>query len=332
MEDRVADVDPWENVLDEIRTAVLCGYANRQQVFDNILDLHGDEIGVLTEPIPTQPNAMKIVASGPTNDAVPVRERVRAAIAEAFARKAADMKSWPAVTDCERLRNAFDLLDKQGIVTLENAGFTQHEGGSAVADLAVARDSLGGAGSRGYCFFTWQDTFSATEGEGLLLAYGSYQSDPPKPPVTPPAACPICNGRGWIPARDPSQFPAQCSCRNLVAAPTPEPAPTPTAAQKVGAAVLAACRDAGLTVEWNGSPDTRIKLSQFRWQRRIVVPRAIDIQDFIESWELELRAGDVSEREIVADLEERAGDWFADFSDFGPDPDRSPGLFIAQCT
>jgi hypothetical protein len=131
--------------------------------------------------------------------------------------------------------------------------------------------------------------------------------------------CPLCTGRGWIPASDPAQFPAQCSCRNLEAAPKPEPAPTLTLDQKVGGAVLAACRDAGLIVEWNGSAATRIKLPQFRWQRRIVVPRAADIQDFIESWELELRAGGTSESEIFTDLEERAGDWFAEFTDFGPD-------------
>ena len=112
-----------EDVINDIRDRVLCGYENREQLFESIIDLYWEELGMTAVPIPTQPNAVKIVSNDPTNDAI--SERVRTAIDEAFARKAEEMKSWPAVTDCERLRNAFDVLDQQGIVALENAGLTQ---------------------------------------------------------------------------------------------------------------------------------------------------------------------------------------------------------------
>jgi hypothetical protein len=32
-------------------------------------------------------------------------------------------------------------------------------------------------------------------------------------------------------------------------------------------------------------------LPTFRWQRRLVVTQESDVRDFLESWELELRAG-----------------------------------------
>jgi hypothetical protein len=303
------------SVLEEIRLLVRCGYANRMQVCESILDLSWEELGMIAEPIPTQPDAVMIVADHPTNAAI--SERLRGAIDEAFSRKAEEQNSWPAVTDCDRLRSAFDVLDKQGIVTLENAGFTQQEGGSMAAELAVARDSLG-AESRGFCFFTRQDTLAAAEGGGLLLTFGSYQEDPPQPPAAPPASCPICNGRGWLPQSDPTQFPELCACRKQAAAPIAVPLPAKTATQKVGEAVVAACRQAGLNVEWSGAANARIELSPFRWQRRIVAPSAADLEDFIASWELELRAGSASDSELTTELEERAGDWFADFSDFGP--------------
>lgn len=307
-------MDLPESVFEDIRLLVRCGYANRQQALESILDLRWEELGMVAEPIPTQPDAGMIVENHSTTTAI--NERLRAAIDEAFARKAAEMKAWPAVTDNERLRSAFERLDKQGIVTLENAGFTQQEGGSIAAELAVARDSLGEE-SRGFCFFTRQDTFAAADGGGLLLTYGSYREDPPQPPAKPPAACSVCNGRGWLAPSDPTQFPELCACRNQATEKADAPAPAKTATQKVGEAVVAACSEAGLNVEWSGAPNTRIKLSPFRWQRRIVATSATDIEDFIASWELELRAGFASESEFPSNLEERASDWFADFTDFG---------------
>lgn len=32
-------------------------------------------------------------------------------------------------------------------------------------------------------------------------------------PPPPPPACPICNGRGWLPAKSAADFPTMCSCK-----------------------------------------------------------------------------------------------------------------------
>jgi hypothetical protein len=89
--------------------------------------------------------------------------------------------------------------------------------------------------------------------------------------------------------------------------------------QEVGEAVVRACLDQGLKVDWNLSPDTRIALRNFSWQRRLVSTKDSDVQEFIESWETEIRAGYTPADELRAVLDERAGDWFAGFADFGRD-------------
>ena len=308
-----------EDVLEDIRRGVECGYENRAQLCEGILDMFWEALEMQTEPIPEAPGAVRIIAGDPTNESITAA--IRSAIDEAFARKADAMRSWPAVTDNDRLRVAFAALDRQGIVALENAGLTQHHGTRAASDVGMARDELG-TKNHGYCFFTSQSTQTATEGDGLLLAFGAFQDEelaPPPPKAPEPAPCPKCRGRGWIAAADPAQFPTTCSCRAAGApAPAAPPPPPPTLAAKVGADIAQACRDAGLAVEWDGTARSCVILPTFRWQRRILTPSAGAIQEFLESWDLELRAGYWTETELVSELEERANDWFESATDFGP--------------
>ena len=43
-----------------------------------------------------------------------------------------------------------------------------------------------------------------------------------------------------------------------------------------------------------------------------------DVRDFLEGWELEMRAGYTPPNQMLTTLEEHAADWFEAFSDFGP--------------
>ena len=40
----------------------------------------------------------------------------------------ATVTTWPAVTDCDRLDQAFAALNARGIIALQNAGYTQSDG------------------------------------------------------------------------------------------------------------------------------------------------------------------------------------------------------------
>ena len=98
---------------------------------------------------------------------------LRRVIADAFADKRRDEASWPAETDCDRLDALFDALDDDGIVALQNAGYTQSDG---LSDVTEAYHDAGGAksGITGYCFYHGQDLERVVESGDLWLAFGDF--------------------------------------------------------------------------------------------------------------------------------------------------------------
>ncbi|MDR3417001.1 MAG: hypothetical protein P4L83_12515 [Nevskia sp.] len=101
-----------------------------------------------------------------------VEQRVR----EEFERKAEQESAWPAVTDCDRLDQAFDDLNDERIIALQNAGYTQDDG---IDDITEVYRELGGEESEveGYCFYHGQDLERAVDGQGLLLSFGDILGD-----------------------------------------------------------------------------------------------------------------------------------------------------------
>lgn len=86
-----------------------------------------------------------------------------------------EKKSWPDVTDCDRLDTAFEKLSKRGVIVLQNAGYTQSDG---YEDFQSAyrrhrRKSL----VIGYCFYHGQDLERAVRGGGLYVAFGPVDPD-----------------------------------------------------------------------------------------------------------------------------------------------------------
>jgi len=267
-----------ESVLQEIQLLVACGFENRESLYFRIFQTMGEELGLADEVTTIE------------NLDAPTRSLLRDAIEQAFTRNEEQSLSWPATTDCDRLHRAFDVLNNQGIVALENCGSTQDDGIHRAALLSVARDELGNSviANDGYCFFHEQDAMHAVEGDGLWLAFGTFKDE----------------------SQDTAPGPNRLA--------TPAAKPPSGHAQQVGESVVKACRDAGLNVVWNGSPATRIHLPAFRWQRRMSQASDSEIDEFIASWELEIRAGYTAADEVLPQLEERAGDWFAEFANFGP--------------
>jgi hypothetical protein len=98
--------------------------------------------------------------------------RVRAAIRREFAAKRRAERTWPKVTDCDRLDDTFDALEGHGIVAEHLAGFTQSDGFEVVSE--IHRES-GGEKPKfvGYCFYTTQDQERALTG-GMYIAFGHF--------------------------------------------------------------------------------------------------------------------------------------------------------------
>ena len=100
-------------------------------------------------------------------------------IARAFQRKVEDEKSWPEVTDCDRLDAVFDELEADNILSVQNAGYTQQ---NAIDDVAQYSREAGGEESdyEGFCFYHGQDLERVIDGGELAIGFGDVDGDDAK--------------------------------------------------------------------------------------------------------------------------------------------------------
>ncbi|WP_020475667.1 DUF6891 domain-containing protein [Zavarzinella formosa] len=101
---------------------------------------------------------------------------LRREIAEGFRLKQAEEASWPEVSDCDRLDAVFGALHDDGILALHNAGYTQSDGTSDVAEF-YHEDGGEESGIDGYCFYHGQDLEGVIETGDLFLTFGDIDGD-----------------------------------------------------------------------------------------------------------------------------------------------------------
>lgn len=97
-------------------------------------------------------------------------EEVESAITVAVKKHAREKRSWPDVTDCDRLDAVFLALAAQHVVALQYAGYTQSDGYEDVSEGYHRRPDKDKV--VGYCFYHAQDLERAVNGDGLYLAFG----------------------------------------------------------------------------------------------------------------------------------------------------------------
>ncbi|MFH9348418.1 DUF6891 domain-containing protein [Kitasatospora sp. NPDC017646] len=98
------------------------------------------------------------------------QEEAERIVAPLWAERLAEQADWPATTDVDRLVDAFDLLEDQGIVAAMD--FTCCAG-CGYAEIGGEADE----DSRGFVFFHQQDTEAAAAGRGLMLRYGTFRTE-----------------------------------------------------------------------------------------------------------------------------------------------------------
>ncbi|MDH3402385.1 MAG: hypothetical protein OES32_04100 [Acidobacteriota bacterium] len=96
--------------------------------------------------------------------------QIKLGLAEALKTALEAERTWPAVTDCDRLDRAFALLEARGVVARQNFACCQTCGHAEIGEEIEAARKI--APVIGYVFFHMQDTESAADGGGLYLAYG----------------------------------------------------------------------------------------------------------------------------------------------------------------
>ena len=94
-----------------------------------------------------------------------------------FKEKLEAEKSWPQVTDLDRLNSVFQALKTNGILCLHNAGYTMSDGHE---DSTEALSAYPKGKFFGYCFYHGQDLERAVSGGGLMLAYDHVNGDVPE--------------------------------------------------------------------------------------------------------------------------------------------------------
>jgi len=90
---------------------------------------------------------------------------------EAVAAHMRDQATWPDVTDCDRVDDAFAELNRSGIVCRQNFTCCSNCGHYEIGDeMKAEKDD--GLVVRGYAFYHMQDTERAADGGGLFVRFG----------------------------------------------------------------------------------------------------------------------------------------------------------------
>ncbi|MGW7491468.1 DUF6891 domain-containing protein [Streptomyces sp. NPDC054786] len=103
---------------------------------------------------------------GPEDPPVSLDE-ARRIVGGLWEERLAEQAEWPEVTDADRVAQAFDTLNAQGLTARMNFSCCSN---CALAEIGAERAD----GDRGFVFFHYQDTESAAEGHGLSVRYGAY--------------------------------------------------------------------------------------------------------------------------------------------------------------
>ena len=103
-------------------------------------------------------------------------KEVKEMVAREIAALREEQQSWPTETDCDRLSQVLEALTKKGVISLENAGYTQSDGYDDVRDAYDEAEDK--KAISGYCTYHGQDLERAMRGGGLYLAFGPI--DPQK--------------------------------------------------------------------------------------------------------------------------------------------------------
>ena len=95
---------------------------------------------------------------------------VAAAIDSSIDEWQSSKKQWPDVTDCDRLDQAFDNLNKHGVIALHNAGMTQSDGHDDFREIYGNHPKQ--SELVGYCYYHGQDLERVVRGGPLFFSFG----------------------------------------------------------------------------------------------------------------------------------------------------------------
>ncbi|WP_198422246.1 DUF6891 domain-containing protein [Gimesia chilikensis] len=102
-------------------------------------------------------------------------DQVSAAIDKRIKAWMQTQKTWPKVTDCDKLDQVFAKLNERGIIALQNAGNTQSDGYEIFEE--TLKEHPQPTSVIGYCFYHNQDLERVVDGDDLYLAFGPVKAE-----------------------------------------------------------------------------------------------------------------------------------------------------------
>jgi len=140
-----------QEVQDEIQGCIDKGFFNKEETLMRVADMFYDE--KLDE------------------------DWLKEAIDTTYATRLEEQKEWPAVTDVDKLKQAFEQLEQQDVIALHMAGNSMSDGATDATERYYQMKEEGRQ-MKGYCFYHEQDIEGAMEELGLYLAFSDIESDP----------------------------------------------------------------------------------------------------------------------------------------------------------
>jgi hypothetical protein len=103
------------------------------------------------------------------------RDWTKKQIDSAYADRLNAQATWPAITDFDKLVQAFDILNSSGIIALHNAGITKQDG---EGDSKEIHDHLlkKGVKTKGFCYYHWQDVERVVDDSHLYIGFGDFNN------------------------------------------------------------------------------------------------------------------------------------------------------------
>lgn len=105
------------------------------------------------------------------------KKKLKEMIAKLLEQHQKDQVKFPELTDCDKLELAFADLEQQGILTAQNAGYTQSDGFEDINERYYRLSKKEQKAYVGFVFFHGQDLERVLEGGPLLFAFGSGKGD-----------------------------------------------------------------------------------------------------------------------------------------------------------
>ncbi|MDI9240319.1 hypothetical protein QLQ15_15530 [Lysobacter sp. LF1] len=153
-----ADAQAFDELVNELRDYI-------------VRDLRGGYVA----PDAIVEGALEVVDAQPHGEAL-LRTHAQRILEDEISAYRTDSAAWPALTDHDRLEQAFATLESQGVVCRQNFTCCGTCGVAEIGEEMRATRERGGA-VQGYAFFHMQDTESAIDGHGLYLNYGAVEED-----------------------------------------------------------------------------------------------------------------------------------------------------------